>query len=119
MSYNLYLIFISIIYFSSIFSDIFINYLIERTNRSLMYKSNVQRRMISLPEGKTLEDDLMFDSDCLAILLTALAADVCRERESCGWPAHAGVGCTQSSGRNGGQFSITFRIQERNSEILV
>ena len=49
-----------------------------------MYKSNVQRRMISLPEGKTLEDDLMFDSDCLAILLTALAADVCRERAVAG-----------------------------------
>ena len=118
MSYNLYLIFISIIYFSSIFSDIFINYLIERTNRSLMYKSNVQRRMISLPEGKTLEDDLMFDSDCLAILLTALAADVCRERElwldsSCGSRVYAVFW------RNGGQFSITFRIQERNSEILV
>ena len=57
-----------------IFSDIFINYLIEGTNRSLMYKSNGQRRRISLPEGKTLEDDLMFDIfDCFAILLTALA----------------------------------------------
>ena len=103
--------------FFLLFSDIFINYLIEGTNRSLMYKSNVQRRIISLPEGKTLEDDLMFDSDCLVILLTALAADVCRE-SGC-WPACAGAGCTQSSGRNGGQFSITFRIQERNSEIRV
>ena len=83
-----------------------------------MYKSNGQRRRISLPEGKTLEDDLMFDIfDCFAILLTALAADV--SRESGGWPTRGRAGCTQSSRRNGGQFSITFRIQERNSEILV
>lgn len=101
--------------FFLLFSDIFINYLIEGTNRSLMYKSNVQRRRISLPEGKTLEDDLIFD--CFVILLTVLAADVCRE--SGGWPTRARAGCTQSSRRNGGQFSITFRIQERNSEILV
>jgi len=83
-----------------------------------MYKSNVQRQRIPLPEGKTLEDDLMFDvCDCLAILLTALAADV--SGESGGWPARAGCLPLQSSWRNGGQFSITFRIQERNSEIRV
>jgi hypothetical protein len=62
-----------------------------------MYKSNVQRRRISLPEGKTLEDDLMFDSDCFVILLTALAAYVCRE--SGGWPTRARAGCTQSEKR--------------------